>query len=155
MRSRIGWTILGLAVVLIFVALMRFNLSALHEPGRVEVLVSDKARHFLVHRASRKAIPPRPAVTETDSNSSGAMLYGNDCSMCHGTDGHAQMPVGRWLYPRAADLTARQVQSYSDQELFWIIENGIRFTGMPAFGQVEAADHIWSLVDHVRKLPGN
>jgi len=46
------------------------------------------------------------------------------------------------MYPRASDLTSKQVQSYSDQELFWIIQNGIRFTGMPAFGDVETADHV-------------
>ena len=62
--------------------------------------------------------------------------------------------MGRWMYPRAADLTSEQVQSFSDQELFWIIQNGIRFTGMPAFGKVESGDHIWNLVDYVRTLPG-
>jgi mono/diheme cytochrome c family protein len=62
--------------------------------------------------------------------------------------------VGRWIYPRAADLTSEQVQGYSDQELFWIIRNGIRFTGMPAFGRVEIADHIWDLANYVRTLPG-
>jgi mono/diheme cytochrome c family protein len=44
------------------------------------------------------------------------------------------------------------VQSYSDQELFWIIQNGIRFTGMPAFGKVESGDDIWNLVNYVRTL---
>lgn len=57
------------------------------------------------------------------------------------------------MYPRAADLTRKRVQSYSDQELFWIIKNGIRFTGMPAFGKVEAANNIWGLVKYVRTLP--
>jgi hypothetical protein len=57
------------------------------------------------------------------------------------------------MYPRAADLTTKQVQSYSDQELFWIIKNGIRFTGMPAFGKVETADNISGLVKYVRTLP--
>ena len=72
--------------------------------------------------------------------------------MCHGSDGRSQTPIGLWMYPRAADLTSEQVQSFSDQELFWIIQNGIRFTGMPAFGKVETADHIWNLVDYVRTL---
>ena len=45
------------------------------------------------------------------------------------------------------------MQSYSDQELFWIIKNGIRFTGMPAFGKLETPDHIWDLVNYVRTLP--
>ena len=59
------------------------------------------------------------------------------------------------MYPRPADLTSKQVQSYSDQELFWIIQNGIRFTGMPAFGKVESPDHIWDMVNYVRTLPSN
>jgi mono/diheme cytochrome c family protein len=57
------------------------------------------------------------------------------------------------MYPRATDLTSKEVQSYSDQELFWIIKNGIRYTGMPAFGKMETADHIWDLVNYVRTLP--
>lgn len=77
-----------------------------------------------------------------------------DCSMCHDNDGQAQNPPGRWMYPRAADLTSNRVQSYSDEELFWIIQNGIRLTGMPAFGRAESADHIWDLVNYVRTLPG-
>jgi len=57
------------------------------------------------------------------------------------------------MYPRAADLTSRESQSYSDQEIFWIIRNGIRLSGMPAFGKVEPDDHIWDLVSYVRALP--
>jgi len=56
--------------------------------------------------------------------------------------------------PARIDLTSKQVQSYSDQELYWIIQNGIRFTGMPAFGDVETPDHVWDLVNYVRTLPG-
>jgi hypothetical protein len=44
------------------------------------------------------------------------------------------------MYPRAADLTSRDVQAYSDQEVFWIIKNGIRLSGMPAFGRVESEE---------------
>ena len=57
------------------------------------------------------------------------------------------------MYPPAADLTSKRVQSYSDRELFWIINNGIRFTGMPAFGKVETADNIRGLVKYMRTLP--
>ena len=56
------------------------------------------------------------------------------------------------MSPRAADLTSKRVQSYSDQELFWIINNGIRFTGMPGYGKVETPDHIWDLVNYLRTL---
>ena len=154
MRSRITWTILVLVLVLIVIALVRFNLSALQEPGRLETLVSNRARHSLIRRASRQRTPPRPQDTKA-SIASGSTLYSSTCGYCHGSDGRAQTPIGRWTYPRAADLTSTQVQSYSDQELFWIIQNGIRFTGMPAFGKVENGADIWNLVNYLRTLPGD
>jgi mono/diheme cytochrome c family protein len=153
MRSRTAWIILVLAVVLIAIALMRLNLSALREPGRVETAVANWNLRFLVRRASRQGIPQRPADTKA-SVASGSTLYSSECSLCHGSDGRTPTPTGRWMYPRAADLTSEQVQSYSDQELFWIIQNGIRFTGMPAFGKVETGDNIWNLVNYVRTLRG-
>jgi mono/diheme cytochrome c family protein len=155
MRSRTAWTILVLVVVVtvMVIALKRFNLSALQEPGRLEAVVANRATRSLIRRASRQAMPPRPQDTKT-SISSGSTLYGSYCSICHGSDGHAQTPLGRWMYPRAADLTSAEVQSYSDQELFWIVQNGIRFTGMPAFGKVETTDQLWDLVNYVRTLRG-
>ena len=155
MRSRTAWTILVLVVVLIAVAiaLMRFNLSALQEPGRLETSVANWSTQLLIRRASRHGIPPRPQDTQA-SVRSGNTLYSSECGLCHGSDGRTPSPMGRWMYPRAADLTSEQVQRYSDQELFWIIQNGIRFTGMPAFGKVESGDHIWNLVDYVRTLRG-
>ena len=153
MRSRIVWTIVAFAGVLIVISLMRFNLTALPEPGKAETRVANLAKRILIYRASRRGIPPRQLDIKA-SVDNGSTHYGLECSICHGTDGHSQAPLGRWMYPRPADLTSKQVQSYSDQELFWIIQNGIRFTGMPAFGKVESPDHIWDLVNYVRTLPG-
>jgi len=155
MRTRTAWAILVLVVVVtvIVITLMRFNLTALQEPGSLETFVANRATRFIIHRASRQGLPPRPADTKA-SVASGGTSYSSECGMCHGNDGRTQTPTGRWMYPRAADLTSAQVQSYSDQELFWIVQNGIRFTGMPAFGQVETGDHIWNLVNYVRTLPG-
>ena len=154
MRSRIAWTVVVVAVALIVIALMRFNLSALQQPGRLETRVANLSTGLIIRRASRHGIPPRPLDIKA-SVAAGGSHYGLDCSVCHSDDGRGQTPVGEWMYPRAADLTSKHVQSYSDQELFWIIQNGIRFTGMPAFGQVETPDHIWDLVNYVRTLPGN
>ena len=143
-----------LVVVLIVIAAMSFNLSALPQPGRFETRVADVSKGLLINRASRHGTPPRP-VNLKASIAAGGEHYGLDCSVCHGDDGHGQTPVGEWTYPRASDLTSKRVQSYSDQELFWIIKNGIRFTGMPAYGKVETPDHIWDLVNYVRTLPSN
>src|SRR3954462_11921620 len=94
MRARILWMIGVLAVVLIGIAALRFDMTALHEPGTVETRVANLFKRFFVHRASLRGIPPRPQ----DTNSSigrGALYYGQDCSVCHGGDGRAQEPPGR------------------------------------------------------------
>jgi mono/diheme cytochrome c family protein len=116
-----------------------------------EVLQSRERPLSLWQRASHRGIPPRPLDVKGNSDSGGTR-YDSECGICHGSDGRGQTPIGQWMYPRAADLTSERVQSFSDEELFWIIQNGIRFTGMPAFGKVETGDNIWTLVDHVRTL---
>jgi mono/diheme cytochrome c family protein len=154
MRKRVLLAIVVLAVVLIGITLMRFNLTALHEPGQTETRLANFSKRFFIYRASRHGIPPRPRDTKA-SIERGSSHYGLDCGVCHADDGRAQRPPGQWMYPRASDLTSKQVQSYSDQELFWIIQNGIRFTGMPGFADVETPDHVWDLVNYVRTLPAD
>jgi mono/diheme cytochrome c family protein len=149
-----AWAILVLVVVLIVIALMRFNLTALHEPGRAETRLANLFTRYVISRASRHGIPSRPQDIK-ESIERGGSHYGLDCGVCHADDGHAQRPLGQWMYPRASDLTSKEVQSYSDNELFWIIQNGIRFTGMPAFGKVETPDHVWDLVNYLRTMPGD
>jgi mono/diheme cytochrome c family protein len=154
MRFRILWMIAVVLVVLIGVALARFDLAALHEPGPVETSLANLPKHFFIYRASLHGIPPRPQ-DKMASIERGESRYGQDCGICHAGDGRAKQPPGQWMYPRASDLTSKQVQSYSDEELFWIIQNGIRYTGMPAFGDVETPDHVWDLVNYLRTLPGD
>jgi mono/diheme cytochrome c family protein len=144
------------AVVLVgliaFIAATQFTLSASPEPGRIETHVATRAKHYLVQRSSREGIPQAPS-NQQSAVKEGERLFGTECGACHGNSGHNPTDAGRWMYPRAADLTSRESQSYSDQELFWIIKNGIRLSGMPAFGKVEPDEHIWDLVLYVRTLP--
>jgi len=130
----------------------QFNLSALPEPGKTETLLATKAKHFYVRRASRTVLPVKPR-DERISVQDGDKLFGTACSECHGYTGRKPTDAGRWMYPRAADLGSTEVQSYSDRELFWIVKNGIRLSGMPAFGRVESDEHIWNLVRYLRTLP--
>jgi mono/diheme cytochrome c family protein len=143
--------VLVAAIVIGFIAATQFTLSALPEPGRIETALATRVKHYLVHR-SRKGIPPAPADRQA-STREGERLFGTECGACHGNSGHNPTDAGRWMYPRAADLTSRESQSYSDQELFWVIKNGIRLSGMPAFGKVESDEHVWDLVFYVRTLP--
>jgi|SRR5262252_11218864 len=153
MRSRTIWTVGVCGLVLIGSGLRHLSLTALQEPAPVETRIANLFKHSVIRFASRRGIPPVPLDTGAGVQA-GLIHYGLDCSICHGVDGRAHTSSGRWMYPRASDLTSEQVQSYSDEELFWIINNGIRFTGMPGFGKVETADNIWGLVKYVRTLHG-
>lgn len=137
-------------VAVVVVGVSQFSLTALDEPGRAETYLATKARHLLVSRDSR-GVPPEPASTPA-SIAAGEKLYGGECASCHGLNGRTPTDAGRWMYPRAADLTSGQVQQYSGRELFWIVRNGIRFSGMPAFGKVETDEHLWQLVHYLRTL---
>jgi mono/diheme cytochrome c family protein len=145
---------LALAVVVLIVGLTQIRLDALQEPGHFETLLATLVKHLLVRRSSREGIPPAPTNLQA-SVEEGDKLFGTECAMCHGMDGHTPTDNGRWMYPRASDLTSPGVQRYSDGELFWIVQNGIRLSGMPAFGRVESDEHIWNLVHYLRTMRGS
>jgi mono/diheme cytochrome c family protein len=153
LRVIIVLIIIAVGAGAVVLAYNRIKLDALHEPGSAETFLATNLKKVLIARSSSKGIPPAPTDLKASAKE-GETVYGTDCSMCHGMDGHSPTDTGRWMYPRASDLTSPLVQQYSDRELFWIIKNGIRLTGMPAFGKVEPDEHIWNLVHYVRTLPG-
>ena len=63
--------------------------------------------------------------------------------------------MGQHLYPRAPDMTLAATQAQTDGELFATIENGVRLTGMPGWGDgtAESARGSWTLVHLIRHLP--
>ena len=77
------------------------------------------------------------------------------CVSCHGNDGKGKTAIGENLYPRAPDMTLPDTQELSDGELFAVIENGIRLTGMPGWGSgtAESGYGSWGLVHFIRHLP--
>jgi mono/diheme cytochrome c family protein len=145
---------LGLGAVAVIVGLSQIKLDALQEPGHLETVITTRAKHILIGRSSREGIPSAPTNLQA-SIEEGDKRFGTECAACHGLDGHTPTDAGRWMYPRAANLTSPEVQQYSDRELFWIVKNGIRLSGMPAFGRVESDEHIWNLAHYVRTLGGS
>lgn len=79
--------------------------------------------------------------------------YSVACAQCHAAPGH---PAAPWMviYPAPADLTKTEtVSQWTDAELFWIIENGIKDTGMIALGPTHQQQDIWAVAAFVRQLP--
>jgi mono/diheme cytochrome c family protein len=140
----------GLAGVLV-ASIFHDGLSARATPTLIETMIARDARRLAIPAAARNLQNPVPASAE---NLRGALLHFADhCASCHGNDGSGDTMLGRGLYPKPPDLRLPESQKLSDGELFWVIENGVRFTGMPAFWNPGSQDDSWKLVQFIRHLP--
>ena len=144
-----------IAIALIAVAaasLLHDGLSSRAKPTALESMLARNARHLAIPAAARKLQNP---AAETSENLRDARLHFADhCAICHANDGSGDTPIGRNLYPKPPDLRREETQKLADGELFWIIENGVRFTGMPAFGGAQGSEQdSWKLVRFIRHLP--
>jgi mono/diheme cytochrome c family protein len=155
---RRGYWVVG-AIVLGFVSLaalgaglvLRGGISARAEPSAMEARVARTLRSWAIPREAREAtnpIPPSPRVI-----AAGLAHFADHCATCHANDGSGQTAIGRSLYPRAPDMRRPATQGLTDGEIFYIIENGVRLTGMPAWGGEGSAEGSWHLVHFIRHLP--
>jgi mono/diheme cytochrome c family protein len=80
--------------------------------------------------------------------------WADHCAICHANDGSGETPMGKQMFPPAPDMRQKPTQRMTDGELFYVIENGIRLTGMPAWGGAGHEDlDSWKLVRFIRHLP--
>jgi mono/diheme cytochrome c family protein len=130
---------------------MNFDISASPQPGPTITWFAASAVHWLVRRSLPNP-PPAEPPNDLPSQAAGQMNYGGNCAGCHGVDGNTPSAYGLQMYPRVPGLGSPQVQSWSNAELFWIINHGIRHSGMPAFEKICSDDSIWDMVHYVRSF---
>lgn len=150
------WHLLAIAGLAAVAALAWFasqGISARPEPSALEASVARAARRFAIPSSDRGR--PSPILRTNGSMRAGMEHWADHCASCHGNDGSGDTSVGRGLYPRAPDMRQKATQDLTDGELFYIIENGIRLTGMPAWttGTAEGEQASWHLVHFIRHLP--
>ncbi len=148
--------LLALVVVALLIAatasLLHNGLSSRAKPTFLEAMLARNARHMAIPAGARKQQNPIPA--SPDNLRDARLHFADHCTVCHGNEGTGDTPIGKGLYPKPPDLRAEDTQKLSDGELFWIIENGVRFTGMPAFGGSHGSEEdSWKLVRFIRHLP--
>lgn len=134
------------------VSMLHDGLSARAKPTAMEAMLARNARHLAIPRNARSEHNP---ITSSEQTLRDARAHFADhCATCHANDGSGNSMIGNGLYPKPPDLRQDATQKLSDGELFWIIENGVRFTGMPAFGAGSGSqDDSWKLVLFIRHLP--
>jgi mono/diheme cytochrome c family protein len=127
--------------------------SAKTEPHPLEVFMARQIRHLAIPIEQRNTSNPIPLNAEVLNE--GRAHFADHCAVCHSNDGSGKTPIGKNVYPKAPDLRLTDTQSMSDGELFWVIHNGIRFTGMPAWGSGDPEKDLdsWKLVRFIRHLP--
>ena len=95
-----------------------------------------------------------PDLTDSKLIEGGARHYASTCAVCHGAPGEKLSEIAKGMNPTPPDLQAGEVQQrYTDAELYWIVEHGIRMTGMPAFGPTHPEKDLWAIVAFIKRLP--
>jgi mono/diheme cytochrome c family protein len=128
--------------------------SARAEPMGVEKLVAEQLRHLSVPVADRDLKNPLPLNDAILAD--GRAHFADHCAACHGNDGRGETEMGKGLYPKAPDMRDPDTQEMTDGEIFYIIKNGVRFTGMPAWGDPDSPaddEENWKLVHFIRHVP--
>ena len=155
MKRRVFWLLaIVLAVVTVGLAATRgMGFTARAKPWAIEEKAARAARRWATPLAIRRgASPVAPA---SDALERGLKHWADGCAMCHGNDGRGDTTIGRSVYPPAPDMRGAATQGMSDGELFYVIERGVPFTGMPArgTGTADGERASWELVLFVRHLP--
>jgi mono/diheme cytochrome c family protein len=147
-----GLVILILFGAVVFLKTSAGGFSARADPTFPEILAAQMARSLAMPSDASARINP---VTKTTEVLDEAMEHWADhCAVCHGNDGAGQASMGKQMYPHAPDMRKEATQKLTDGELFYIIENGIRLSGMPGWGGTKAGEQAsWKLVHLIRHLP--
>jgi mono/diheme cytochrome c family protein len=128
------------------------GMSARATPGAVETFLGRSIRNMSIPKDARRLQNPMTASPETLIEAQ--RHFADHCASCHGNDGRGGTEMGQKLYPPAPDMTLPATQNLTDGELYYIIENGVRFTGMPAWGAGGPNDHdTWHLILFIRHMP--
>jgi mono/diheme cytochrome c family protein len=152
--------LLALVLVLGIVAagvasILHDGLSARAQPSALEAAIAGTMRKLAMPSSMHGT--KNPVANSPEVLREGRLHFADHCAICHGNDGSGDTMMGRGMYPKPPDLRAPMTQNRSDGEIFWIIENGVRLTGMPGFGGAgghgDTSQDTWKLVHFIRHLP--
>ncbi len=157
--NRFGWFlggVLALAIVALAAAAAlvgrAHGFSALEQPSAMERWIAQGVRSMALPAGVKDQA--NPASDSQEVLTEARAHWADHCAICHANNGGGDTEMGKRLYPPAPDMRVPQTQNRTDGELFYIIENGVRMTGMPAWGGPNHHDlDSWKLVRFIRHLP--
>ena len=128
----------------------RFNVAATAPPD-----VADKVAPWVLDKSIKRGAKSvtDPVSKDTNAVALGLSHYRENCLPCHGAPGVEPAEFHEGMNPAPPEIESEDLQHASDAELFWVIKNGIRMTGMPAFGGNHSDEEIRHIVAFVRHTP--
>jgi len=144
--------VVGVAAVigLVTVKSGRYDVAATKpHHAMTESILSSMMDNSVRHHASDIELSPSFSDPDLDE---GFEHFQAMCVACHGAPGVEKSEIGAGLNPPAPDL-GEAATDLSPQEVFWILKNGIKMTGMPAFGPTHDDEKLWDLTAFVKRLP--
>jgi mono/diheme cytochrome c family protein len=148
----VGCIVLAIASALIVIYSGLYDTSALRPDNPVVAWALHKTftQSVAYHSKGLQA----PSDLENPENvQSGARFFRDNCAVCHGAPGMPRSNISQGLLPSPPDLLGASRQN-DPVEVFWIIKNGVRMTGMPAFGKTQSDKQIWALAAFLHKSRG-
>src|ERR1700680_4140327 len=147
-------TMLVIAALGVLFALMGFvSTRADNPPSKMETTLAGHAMDASVARAAPTVANP---VTADEANLvAGGHLYRDHCALCHGDPAHPKSPLADSLNPPAPQFT-NDMADMPENENFFILQHGIRWTAMPGWKNVLSEQQTWQLVtllSHMHDLP--
>jgi mono/diheme cytochrome c family protein len=140
--------VIAIAFVWSFWYVRSRGFSAREKPAAYEVFLARRLRQIASEPGAKNLknpVQPTPlAIAEARDH------FADHCAICHGNDGRGKTQINAGLYPPAPDMRRAETQELTDGELFYIIKNGIRFTGMPGWGGEDEEN--WKLVLFIRHM---
>jgi mono/diheme cytochrome c family protein len=133
------------------IVLVRRGFSARDNPSAFEAFMAGAIRSLSIPAAAKKTANPFQATP--DILTQAREHFADHCAACHANDGSGKTEIGQNLYPKAPDMRLAQTQNLTDGEIYYIIHNGVRLTGMPAWGEADRDPDSWKLALFIRHLP--
>jgi mono/diheme cytochrome c family protein len=144
-------TIIALALVGLAVSYSGlFNVAASAPENPLSAWFLSTTMHRSVAQHASQGQAPKQFTEEQIR--AGFHFYNETCVYCHGGPGKDPVDIGKGLNPEPPYL-ADTVDGWTSDELFWIVRNGIRMTGMPSFAASHKGDEIWNVVGFIKQLP--
>lgn len=150
MRTLIVLLILVIGIIL-FLYSGAYNVSAMVPHNRLTLWMINTLKDNSIEKRSSEIKVPNN-LNDTSLVKIGFEHYREMCQGCHGAPGIERNEIGQGLYPKPPNL-AYSAKEMPASELFWITKNGIKLTGMPAFGKTHSDDKIWAIVAFMKTLP--